>query len=431
MPEFSTYIEASKAEMFCSLKKLLSYNSVSHGNDEGYPYGRETAEALSFMLSLAGSMGFRTFNMDNRVGWCEYGEGDEMVAVVCHLDIVPAGKGWSFDPFGGEEHNGRIYGRGTVDDKGPAVAALYALKAVKDSGVPVSRRIRILFGCSEEVGCDDMEYYLSHGGEIPVTGFTPDGEYPLINGEKGIVIQTFRCPIEPGILKEISGGSASNIVPAEASAVFEDGTVLEEKGISVHGSTPEKGVNAIGKLMLRLAEFPLTGRLKTAVDFLACKIGLETGGESLGIALEDEVSGRLTFNLGIIRCDGASIETVVNYRYPVTFSSDDCVPRVTDIFLCAGFELVSEQIMKPLYVPADSKLVKTLIGIYNNYMNTNAAPISIGGGTYAKSIPNIVAFGPLFPGEEVTEHQPDEYIDKQHMVDIAVMSARAMHSLAV
>ena len=181
------YIRAHTDELLESLAALVRIPSVEGVPEEHAPFGREPARALHETLALCEKLGFRTGNMDDRVGWCEYGEGEEMVAVLGHLDVVPAGDGWTeTEPFSGEIKNGRIYGRGTMDDKGPMVAAIYALAALKDAGFAPSKRIRLLFGTNEETGCGDMSWYVSHGGELPVYGFTPDGEYPIINGEKGI-----------------------------------------------------------------------------------------------------------------------------------------------------------------------------------------------------------------------------------------------------
>ena len=174
---------AMEPQLLACLQENLCIPSVQGDAEEGAPYGLEVRRSLDHVLAAAEKLGFRTENVDNHLGWCEYGQGEEMVAVLGHLDVVPAGDGWSFDPWGGEIRDGRIFGRGTMDDKGPSIAALFALAALRDSGLPIKRRIRLLFGCNEETGSADVKYYLAKGGEVPVMGFTPDGEYPVINGE--------------------------------------------------------------------------------------------------------------------------------------------------------------------------------------------------------------------------------------------------------
>ena len=219
--ELSECVKRQEPALLSCLRENLRIPSVQGEPEEGAPYGREVRRSLDHVLAAAEALGFDTVNMDGHVGWCEYGSGAEMVAVLGHLDVVPAGDDWSFDPWGGESRDGRIFGRGSMDDKGPAVAALFALAALRDSGLPIRRRIRVLWGCNEESGSADMKYYLAHNGEIPVMGFTPDGEYPVINGEKGIINATFEREMDQvGDLRLISlhGGTAPNVVPSSACA---------------------------------------------------------------------------------------------------------------------------------------------------------------------------------------------------------------------
>ena len=388
-------------DLISALQKLLSIDSTAKAG---------AVEALRYVLGLAKNMGLRTGNMDDMVGWAEYGEGKEMVAVLGHLDVVPAGDGWTKPPFGGVIADGRLYGRGATDDKGPILAALFALYEIKRSGAPLGKRVRILFGTEEETGCGDVKYYVNRGGELPALGFTPDGAFPLIHGEKGLLIEEYVCHYASGSLKSAWSGTAANIVPDYAKAELADGRVIECRGKSAHGAEPWAGENAAGKLLAELAALQFEGQLGRAVAFLHGRIGMETRGESLGIALSDELSGPLSFNLGMLRANETELRVTVNYRYPVTCTRADCVPIVQAAFAEAGFELVSSFHDEHLFVPEDDPLVQKLMGVYNGYTGENARPLCIGGGTYAKSMPNILAFGPCFPGDEVTEHQPDEYI---------------------
>lgn len=454
--ELKDLVERQREALLKTLGKSIRIPSVREEDDSGYPYGAKIQECLEFMLDTGKGLGFTAENLDNQAGWCEYGAGEEMVAVLGHLDVVPAGEGWSGDPFSGDIREGKVFGRGSIDDKGPTVAALYALRALKESGLPLRRRIRILMGTNEETGSADMKYYLAHGGEKPVMGFTPDGGYPLINGEKGIVNVTFsHClhQLGPVRLKKISGGSAPNVVPAFAAAELEcpgemlekihaalpektsyvpisGGVRLEARGVSAHGSTPEQGENAIGRLLLALDALPLEGELKEVVHFLAEKIGMETGGESLGIALQDEVSGRLTFNLGTVQGDEKGLTCCVNYRYPVTKTLADCGPKLQAELEAGGFHMEKQTHKASLYTSPESELVTKLLRVYGEETGLPASPISIGGGTYAKAMPNIVAFGPVFPGDELREHKPDEFIEVDRLMQNTQIMARAMYELA-
>ena len=456
MMKFQKYIHEQMPRLITDLQGCIRIPSVYAQDGSGYPYGKPVHECFEYVLDCAQKLGFSTVNMDDQVGWCEYGSGKEMVAVLAHLDVVPEGDGWTVPPYEGLVQDGKIFGRGTMDDKGPALCALYALKAVADSGLPLKRRIRILFGLNEETGSADMAYYKAHGGEIPVMGFTPDGEYPIINGEKGLVNETYRCEF-PGEgklqIRSLWGGTAHNIVPNYAKAelicdgntaqkicqteackitctLTDTGVLVEAQGINAHGGTPWEGENAIGRLMQFLNRLPFEGKLKTAVSFLADRLGMEWNGASLGIAMEDEVSGILTMNPGVLRGDSTSMEVKLNYRYPVTKQFDQCGPQVKAAFEAAGFERTAAGHKEKLYMPPEHPLVKTLLKVYADCTGLDATPKSIGGGTYAKMIPNVLAFGPIFPGDEVREHKPDEFMELSRLCDNANIIAEAIYAMA-
>ncbi len=462
-------------EMLEALKTLVSIKSVEDTPAPGAPYGKGPAACLQAALDLSAKLGFKTHNMDGHLGWAEYGEGDEMVAVLGHLDVVPEGDGWTkCKPYEPVVADGRVYGRGTVDDKGPVVSALFGLKALADEGWKPSRRVRVLFGCNEETGSDDMAYYMANGGEVPVCGFTPDGSYPLINGEKGIAITTYEKKLaQRGEWKLLSirGGSAANIVPGHAVAEIacpedvsvlaelkypehvhvtptEAGLHIEAEGVSAHGSLPEKGENAIGRLCLFLKQLPLSSDAADAIALIADKIGMEVNGQGFGIDLKDDLSGLLSFNLGVIDCDegkmlparragepdeyqgATALRMVINYRWPVTFHYEDCGPKLNEALAKAGWKVVDERTDEALYCPADSELVQKLLAVYEKHTGDKSGAICIGGGTYAKSIPNILAFGPGFPDEELKEHEPDEFIDLEHFYLNARIYADAIRTLA-
>lgn len=287
-------------------------------------------------------------------------------------------------------------------------------------------------------------------------GVTPDGEYPVINGEKGIVMQSFAKDLhQTGDIRlaELSGGTAHNIVPAQASALLAcsrqtaekiaarhgdkisctltpEGVRIDAEGIDAHGASPEKGENAIGRLMLFLASLPLEGELKEAVSLLAGRLGMEYDGKSMGIAMADELSGPLTMNMGVIQLEGETLSVILNYRYPVTHSFDECGPQVKAAFEEAGFHETHLLHSEALYMPADSPLVSKLMKVYTEYTGRHDAPKCIGGGTYAKSVPNILAFGPIFPGDEVREHKPDEFMELSRLMDNTKVLASAICELA-
>ena len=449
-------IDANKDNIVQTLREVIRIPSVQGTPEEGAPYGKEVRNALDYMLDKANELGLHTVNFDGQVGYAEYGKG-ELVAVVAHLDVVPAGDGWIHDPFGGELEENAVFGRGAVDDKGPAVASLYALHAVKESGLKINRRIRVMFGTNEETGSGDMEYFFGHGGEQPVMGFTPDGSYPLIYGEKGIVIEEIKKSYaQDGAqarLLEIKGGTAHNVVPSKAHAIIEcteelakelekcggegvsiirteNGVRIDAEGVSAHGSTPEKGVNAIGRLINALKDIPFAKELAEGIRFINDKIGMQTNGENLGINLKDNISGELVLNLGTIEGDENEFVFGVNYRYPVTCRIEECAPLFNDAFSNAGFSVISQIHEPALYVDPSSKLVSTLMDVYKEQTGLDGEPFCIGGGTYAKSVNNIVAFGPVFPGDPDREHKAEECIEVDNLMANARVYANAMYALA-
>lgn len=425
-------IEKNRDELLKTLGGLIKIRSVREDDGEK-PFGQGVKDALHYTLKKCEELGFTTCNMDDYVGYAEYGEGEEMVAVLGHLDVVPEGEGWATDPYLGEVVDGSMVGRGAIDDKGPVVACIYALKAIKDLHIPLKRRVRLIFGTCEETGSEDLKYYREKGGELPVCGFTPDAQYPVINGEKGIVNVTYTKKIIDPTVKEIKGGTALNVVPESARAVIhmEEGEkVIRSTGRSAHAAGPQNGENAIVKLIESLLEFNLSKEFMETLDFLDQKIGKEVNGESLGIGIEDQPSGKLTLNLGLIDYDGERLRVKINYRYPVTKSIEDVRPIIDGAFAEAGFVKEEEKHKKPLYIDPDSDFIKTLLAVYKEFTGIETEPISIGGGTYAKALPNVVAFGPLFDDDEVLEHLPNERWSVDRILLNAKIYAQAIYALA-
>lgn len=461
-----TWIDRLSNEMLDEIRKSVRIPSVAGKPEEDAPFGQEVTRALEHALALADRMGFRTVNLDNMVGFAEYGEGEEMVAVLGHLDVVPAGEGWTYPPFGAEIHDDRIYGRGILDDKGPILGALFALKAIKESGVQLKRRVRIIFGGNEESGCKGVERYLKTE-EVPVAGFTPDAEYPIIHAEKGMVSALFRGPFPQSdptrelVLTSLRGGTAPNVVPGKARAVLagpigalekasraaavwkgpegsslevETDTVgevvLEMTGVSAHASLPEQGVNAIMCLVDFLLSLDLPDETSRPLRFLQERFGYETDGHSLGLDMEDEVSGALTLCLGTMSFSDGELGFSVDIRFPVTKKEEDVRPVLAAAMDEGGFRLQHSSHKKPLFVPVDSPLIKSLQKVYLEETREEPSLLAIGGGTYAKEMPNIVAFGPEFPGQNYVIHQPDECWAIEDIIRNVKIMASAIIELA-
>lgn len=387
-----------------NLSQLIKFDSSQAPATEGKPFGEDNARCLDYFLSLASFLGFEVKNYDNYAGEVRFGSGKDF-AVLAHLDVVPAGGGWTREPFGGEvdRENGRVWGRGAMDDKGPAIITLYAMKALKDAGFKPNKTIKLIVGCNEETGWACMEHY-KKVAKMPDVGISPDADFPVIYAEKGIVHIRFEFPASNAQFSALKGGGAANMVcdlctvkAEEKSALLEQlgleyaaGTVIS-RGKSAHGSTPEKGVNAIEKVLdyLGLSEMK---RL-----LFVEKFGL--------LNFEDE-TGILTFSPNVIEQKDGKIYVTCDIRYPATYKLESVLEAVGRYGV--AYEILHEQ--APLFNDKNGELITTLLGVYNEVTGKNAKPVAIGGGTYARALKCGAAFGPEEDGEECTVHQPDEYI---------------------
>ena len=440
-----------KDDIIASIQQNMRIESVRGEALSDAPYGAGPKAALVDVLELGEKLGFKTGHADNRMGWIEYGEGEEMVAVLGHVDVVPASpEGWIYPPFAAEIHDGILWGRGVLDDKGPIIGCVYALKAIRDLNLPIDRRIRIMFGSDEECGCSCAEYYVNNGYEMPTIGFTPDGDFPLIFCEKGMSHFTIGAKIKnKGAIdvEYFGGGVANNVVtqkcklvvngtinvaPTEGITIVEENgkTIVEAVGLSAHGSTPQLGVNAAIKLLNAVKDNEFGGDFQNYMNFLLNKIGTEVHGESLGVHYIDEETGETSLNLGVLNYDGEEMSFTLDIRYPKNAVAEEVDASVVKHISEAGFEVTQKSNMNLLYVPKDSELITKLMNVYKTETGRDEQPMAIGGGTYAKEFPNMVAFGPLFPEDEQTIHQPNERVEIDKLMKSIQICGVAMYELA-
>lgn len=398
------------SEALKGLLRIPSETGCGEEYDEKYgvmPYGRHVFEALKYMLDLCESLGFQTKNCENRIGWAEIGEGDQLIGILAHLDVVPAGNDWDYPPYDLTIEDGQMYGRGVVDDKGPAFCAVMAMKELLDSGVPLKKRVRIIFGCQEEAGdWLDMQYYREHE-ELPSYGFTPDADFPAIYGEKGIISLYVSHPIAGSGIKAAEGGNAVNMVADLAKIVTVNDETIQMSGVSAHGSTPEAGENAITKAMEAAAP-----KCSFAAKYMDL-IGYHLHGEALGLDFSDKQSGKLTMNVGLLKTDEEKITLGIDIRYPVTLKADEIKKRIKETFESQGFAAEITEHMDPVFMDENGEVIQTLIGAFREVTGIEDEPTVIGGGTYARAMPNIVAFGPIIPGHPCTEHMKNEHISEE------------------
>ncbi|MEG1661961.1 MAG: Sapep family Mn(2+)-dependent dipeptidase, partial [Clostridiales bacterium] len=434
-------------------------NSVEGAAEEGKPFGSGPAEALAQVLSIANEMGFKTENMDNYIGFAEWGEGKEILAILVHMDVVPVGDGWSMNPFCGEVIGNRLYGRGSYDDKGGAVAAIYALKAVKDSGAKFHKRVRIIFGTNEETGMNDIDHYLQREGQ-PDMAFSPDSPFPAVFGEKGVLDFDITYPVgKMTHIRSFQGGDNRKFTPNACIVTMavndEEKAFLLKKlaAFTKFESSYEETEQGMLSILIKgkriFAVCPQDGKnaatgmidFLSGVDFLADEIGafcnyyMEKLGycydaSTIGCDVNDTISTPLTLSPDIFQLQGDKMIFSVHCRFPVTGICDEIVAKLSKALTTNKASVEFVRVSPAHYVSKESKLVSTLMNVYRRITgDTDAQPVTMEGGTYARTMNNAVAFGPLFPGEPQVAHCPDEFVNLDSLIKAAKIYAHAIYEL--
>ncbi|WFD11293.1 M20 family metallopeptidase [Tepidibacter hydrothermalis] len=427
MKSIKEKIESNFNDFVTDLQSLIKIPSVYEEDNSNYPFGKNIDDALKEMLSIAEKLGFKTYYDPNGYyGYAEYGSGEEMVGVLGHLDVVPAGdlKKWNTNPFDPVIVDGKLFGRGTQDDKGPTLAAMYAFKALLDSDAEINKKIRFIYGTDEENLWKGITEY-NKKERVPDYGFTPDANFPLIYAEKGLLQVDLVGKNETDI--RLNGGDAYNSVPSNMSYESKNPKKVEEAlkdlgfeykrednnitiiGKSVHAKDSEKGVNSISRLLIAMNKIGLRSK---AIDFVVDNIKEDAFATKIFRECTDEASGNLKFNIGKIIIDEDKEVLNIDIRIPVTVEKDFVIGRLNEVVQKYGFDIEENDYLRSIYTPLDSELVKTLMDSYVEVTgDTKSQPISSGGATYARAMDNCVAFGPAFPYSKETEHQPNEYIE--------------------
>ena len=422
------------------IKSLLCEEKATEDN----PLGADLSAALDTFLSIAQEMGFKTKNMGGYVGYVEMGSADApLIGILAHLDVVPEGAAehWKYPPYAAAIADDCLYGRGAVDDKGPAVAALFAMAALRGS-MPLHRRFRLILGLDEENDSRCIKYYKEHE-EIPRYSFSPDAYFPAVNAEKGIlrVVVTIkgerRAAAGGGAeLLSLQGGDKFNVVPDGAKAeILDNGELITlwTSGRAAHAMEPYKGDNAVQKMLLKLLTVPLRKEDHKLIETAAAIAGDDWSGSSLSVKCSDDISGELTCNCaaaeGRVKDGAAEILLKFDIRYPVTVLADKIISNIEATAARFGASMKTATHKPPLYVPAESYLVQTLLDAYEEVTGERPEPISMGGGTYCRFLPNSVSFGPVFPGEEEVAHRPNERISLDNLRKCTHIYAKALMKL--
>ncbi len=478
LPLIKAKIEENKGEMIAMLQELIGIRSVAEPAKGNMPFGEGVHKAFEYMLERGRKEGFDVENIDNYGGHIDFGgylkdqKGNitavnmETMGIVGHLDTVPEGDGWTHPPFAGEIADGKIFGRGAIDNKGPVVSAFFAMKALKDLGLIPDKRVRLILGLDEETGWIGMDRYLEKV-KAPDFGFTPDAEFPAIHAEKGVLIfdiaKKFSKSESKGLeLRSFKGGEAPNMVAANARVILRAerketydeikakvaefretakvqirtkviGKTLEivTTGISAHGARPESGINAISAMMEFLGGMSFSNEdINDFIDFYNRHIGYELDGTALGCGLTDEPSGNLILNVGMIDLDPRAARLTINVRYPVTYDQEAVYSAIMPVINRYNFGILKGLHHKPLYRPIDDPFITTLMNCYrDNTGDMETQPLVIGGGTYARAMDHCVAFGASFPGEHEVAHQKDEYLAIDSLMAMTNIYADAIYRL--
>ncbi|HIU10785.1 MAG TPA: Sapep family Mn(2+)-dependent dipeptidase [Candidatus Avidehalobacter gallistercoris] len=438
-----------------ALLELLSIPSVEGEPENDAPFGRQVANALQKAAEIAADLGLQA-NLTPYYLTVDYGEGstEDAIGVLSHLDVVPFGEGWHFSPTG-EVFEDKIYGRGSLDDKGPTVAALFALAAIKQCDISPTRPIRLIIGGNEESGSRCILHYLEEQ-PAPAFGFSPDANFPVIFAEKGIALLSACMETVTGRLHEIEAGTVVNAVPGKARAVLsgipaktvraalqalfatelaETKLILNELpdntlqltaiGKAAHGSQPEKGINAAVLLLKALLALPLCQEEADACRCILTLFGKDCGGNNAGISCRDEISGMLTLNLGTLHLTNGVFTLGLDLRYPVTADWTAIYDKLNARCRENGIALQVNEHKAPLYVPKEQDPAAALLSLYREY-EPEAEALAVGGGTYCRAFDNFVAFGPLRKSTPDLMHQADEYITEADFHFLLEIYARAI-----
>lgn len=431
-------IDSYQKDMLSTLDTLISVPSVKGKELPNMPYGENCAEVLSKMLSIADNMGFITKNFENYVGTIKFNDKPENLGILCHLDVVPVTeKNWSYPPFRATLNNDKIYGRGAIDDKGPAVAVLYAMKSIKDMGIKLKQNVRFVVGCDEENGSSDLEYY-STCENMPPNVFTPDGSYPCINIEKGMIRVSFKMKYDGSLIKELNGGTVINGVPAECYIITDknipsdknitveklnNGYLVKYTGLSGHASTPELADNGITGLLNYIKQFDTSQAIQGLSKMFPHG---DYNGKSLNIFYDDPLSGKTTSVLSLISLKDGFIECKQDIRYPLNTSKEIIIDTIQNIMIENGYQPTILMAENPHHTDENSKFIKTLLDIYSSETGNKSYCKAIGGGTYVHNIDGGVAFGAEFPNDENNMHGDDEFIKLDSLMINCKMFARAI-----
>ncbi len=452
------YLYEHTKEILDDIFALVKIPSVACKGEDGKPYGDNCAKALDTVMAIARREGMAVKNFDYYAATVTYGKTPEKLGILTHVDVVPEGDGWVFNPFFLTESEGKIYGRGVADDKGAAIMSIWALKAIKELGIELSHGVRLVFGSGEEVGCKDLEYYMSKQ-EMPPYVFSPDASFPIINTEKGRYCGEFDALYDPYFdgpqIIRFNGGSTVNVVAQSSRAtvrgvseetlekalkkakrlfdlkysytVHGSDIDIEFEGKPAHASCPEKGINAITAMLELISFLPLKGELFKILKSLKDMFGHgDYYGKGISAEMSDEISGNSTYSIDILNCENGCVSGAFDARLSLNATYENTVDPIYTKMKNAGIRLKKNEIVPAHHVDAESDFIKILSKAYEKYTSHKSECMSMGGITYVHNIPNAVAFGPLMPEHDARIHSANECINIEDIIKATAIFAQAI-----
>ncbi|MBP5836010.1 dipeptidase PepV [Candidatus Phytoplasma meliae] len=455
---FTKEVFKRKEVLIKSLQILLQINSEITSFDphrKGAPFGEGNYQALQYMLDLGKQKGFEVANVDGYAGHIEYGKQKEWIGAIGHLDVVPAGTNWTYPPYSGQIVNNKIYGRGAEDDKGPTIAAFWALTILKECNLPLQKRIKLILGLDEETEWRCMHHYFQKFPQLPVCGFVPDSAFPVVYAEKGICVFSFKRILQDPKIISIKSGIASNVVPEFARAILtfdqkyellfhnflaqhpmkatlthtcNNQIQIDVLGATAHGSTPEQGTNALYQLMKILKALEINNDLTT---FFNQYLVDDTEAKQMGFYYCDAETGKMVCFSGVLNYEHDQVHFLLNLRYPRGIEYETIEKKLKQLAAQNHFTCTSDFHQPLLYINPQSGFIKNLMQVYQKYTHDLVSkPLCVGGGTFARCAPNLVAFGPHFIGAPSLAHQKDECMSIDHLMKLTAMYAEAFYLLA-
>ncbi len=461
--QIRAYFQKHREDLVEDVKTMVRIRSDRGEAAPGAPFGPGPDAALQKFLEISAARGFAVRNYDGYVGAIDLNDKPRQLDILAHLDVVPVADNWTVcAPFDPVVLDGKIYGRGTSDDKGPAVAALWAMQCVRDLGVALSKNVRLIVGTDEECGSSDIAYYYGIEQEAPMT-FSPDADFPVINIEKGGLFGHITAQFTPSEalpkLVRFQSGFKVNVVPDTAQAVVKgltaaqvqpicdalaadtglefqltdgaEGLQIDCTGIGAHAASPHMGNNALTGMLALVASMPLAdsdGTQKIQALSALFPHG-DYNGKAAGVAMSDEISGELTLSFNQLQITETGLDGAFDCRAPICATEENMKQVVQARCAAAGLELEDRPMRPPHHVPADSPLVQALLRIYEQYTGQKGKPLAIGGGTYVHELANGVAFGCVMPGTDTNMHGADEFAVIDQLILSAEMFAQAILDL--